>query len=128
MADTDSPGGEHRVPYEKRASAPMFSRCSKNGLSGWKHAGCTLNHCYTGPNGKAQCVKNAISIHGAKKFSTMMTNVNDGVYMLDKVTIAQLLSDDELTKEEKSCLAKLYHPTDLLEQVIWQEYMKESNL
>ena len=62
----------NNIPYSEQRNV-VFSRCSHNGKSGWRHVG-GMEHCFTGPNGKAQCIKHCVSVHGQKKFSEMMNN------------------------------------------------------
>lgn len=125
MPDVDSGGGEGKVPYEKKASAPMFSRCSHNGKSGWRHSGNTT-HCFTGPNGKSQCVKHAISTHGAKKFSTMMnnTNKNDNQEIFNQDTVASILYDKDSTYDEIVAVADFFEGS-FVEKLALAEYIKK---
>ena len=46
-----------------------LKKCSEKGKSGWKWG--DQGHCYTGPNGKKQAIRQGVAIEGPDKFSAM---------------------------------------------------------
>ena len=114
----------NNIPYSEQRNV-VFSRCSHNGKSGWRHVG-GMEHCFTGPNGKAQCIKHCVSVHGQKKFSEMMNNssTDDNSQVMNQSTIAQILYDKDSTYDEVIAVAEFFEGS-FTEKLALAEYIKQ---
>jgi len=54
-----------------------LKKCSANGKSGWKWG--DQGHCYTGPSGKKQAIKQGVAIEGPEKFASMAQDFEESV-------------------------------------------------
>lgn len=95
-----------------------LTKCSVNGASGWRWG--SKGHCYTGPDGKKQAIKQALAIEGPDKFKAIQEGHSKGE--LDPV-LKEIISDPTSTLDEISCAASLYQGQPL-DKIIINEIIK----
>lgn len=68
-----------------------LKQCTNDGKSGWKWG--DSGHCYTGPNGKKQAIRQGVAVEGPDKFRNIMQSEGNARQDVE-IMLAQALREE----------------------------------